>query len=129
LGLGIAVGHANRPPPPAGLPPPPPGQNPALANARPGLSSIVLNQSAGDSDTTFVVHGQGWPVGKQVTVALVGVGTSPIHPVADLAGTFNYAINQDHEFFRGGLPPGTYTVRVTGANGASAEAKFTVRRA
>jgi hypothetical protein len=129
LGLGIAVGHANRPPPPVGLPPPPPGQNPALANARPGLSSIVLNQSAGDSDTTFVVHGQGWPVGKQVTVALVGVGTSPIHPVADLAGTFNYAINQDHEFFRGGLPPGTYTVRVTGANGASAEAKFTVRRA
>ena len=31
----------------------------------------------------------------------------------DGAGTFNYAINQDHEFFPGPLPPGRYHVLVT----------------
>jgi hypothetical protein len=128
--VGIAGAHAGRPPPPAGLlPPPPSGQNPAISNVQPGVAGIELNQPTGDSYTVFVVHGQGWPVGKRVTVTLVGVRASPIHPVADLAGTFNYAINQDHEFFRGWLPPGTYTVRVTDASGASAEARFVVRRA
>ena len=38
-------------------------------------------------------------------------------------------INQDHEFFTGGLPPGIYTVRVTDQAGASAEARFQVNRA
>jgi hypothetical protein len=45
----------------------------------------------------------------------------------DDAGTFNYAINQDHEFFRGGLPAGTYQVLVTAPGGARARASFTVR--
>ncbi len=89
---------------------------------------VGLNQPIGDKDTGFIVHGQNWPVHGQVTIALVGVRTSPIHPIADDRGTFNYVINQDHEFFAAGLPPGTYTIRVTDAAGASAEARFTVNR-
>ena len=50
-----------------------------------------------------------------------------MHPIVDDAGTFNYAINQDHEFFRGGLPAGTYQVLVTAPGGARAKASFTVR--
>jgi hypothetical protein len=63
-----------------------------------------------------------------VTIALLGVGISAIHPVADLTGAVNYAINQDHEFFHGGLPVAIYTVRVTDAKGASAKARFEVQR-
>ncbi len=87
-----------------------------------------MNQVYGDSNTVFVIHGANWPVGKQITITLVGVGSSPIHPIADGAGTFNYAINQDHEFFRGGLPTGVYTVLITGSDGAKAEARFMVQR-
>jgi hypothetical protein len=76
-----------------------------------------------------MVHGQNWPVHGPVTIELVGVGSSPIHPLSDDRGTFNYVINQDHEFFAGGLPPGIYTVRVSDQAGASAEAKFQVNPA
>ena len=94
----------------------------------PGKPAIFLNQDVGDSRTTFVVHGQGWPPGKQVTVTLLGFRSSPIRPVADLTGTFNYAINQDHEFLPGALPNGVYTIRVTDAEGARAIARFSVQR-
>ena len=76
----------------------------------------------------FVIHGDGWPHGKPLTVTLVGFGSSPIHPVADSMGTFNYAINQDHEFLPGPLPLRIYTVRVTDAAGAKAAARFSVNR-
>ncbi len=111
------------------IPPPPgggPGQGPPPA-VRGGKPGVALNQVYGDSNTIFVIHGANWPVGRPVTVTLVGVRASPIHPIADGAGTFNYAINQDHEFFRGGLPTGTYTVLVTGAGGIKAEARFEVQ--
>ncbi len=110
------------------LPPPGGAGTQPPTGAGPGARSIGLNQDLGDSNTVFVVHGQGWPVGERVNVALVGVRQSPIHPIVDDAGTFSYAINQDHEFFRGGLPPGVYTVRVTVASGASATARFEVQR-
>jgi DNA-binding beta-propeller fold protein YncE len=61
-----------------------------------------------------------------VTVTLVGVGTSPMHPIVDRGGSFNYAINQDHEFFAGVLPTGVYTIRASDAAGASAQARFEV---
>ena len=115
--LGPVIG-----PPPQGAP-----QNPALANAA-GKPVIGLNQDIGDSRTVFIVHGDGWPPGKPVTVTLVGVGSSHIRPVADDMGTINYAINQDHEFLPGGLPLGIYTVRITDASGASATARFEVQR-
>jgi Protein kinase domain len=115
-------------PPPPGAPPPQDGASPSLAAAQPGIPVIGVSQEYGDSNTVFVVHGQYWPVGTRVTVTLVGVGTSPIHPIVDAGGMFNYAINQDHEFFSGGLPVRLYAVRVTGANRASAEARFDVLR-
>jgi serine/threonine protein kinase len=115
------------------LPPPgpPPGQgppadvlSPAVANS--GIPYIALSQDFGDPNTGFVVHGQNWPAHRLLTITLVGVGVSPIHPLADDRGNFNYVINQDHEFFPGGLRPGVFTVRVTDSAGASSEARFSV---
>jgi Protein kinase domain len=114
-------------PPPNGQGPPPGGPPSTVANS--GAPFIGLNQDIGDSGTGFMVHGLNWPVHSTVTIALVGVSMSPIHPITDDAGTFNYVINQDHEFFAAGLPPGTYTIRVTDVAGASAEARFIVNRA
>ena len=138
-GIGTSV-HAAKHPPAArnqqrlgpGLPPPGsgPGQGPPPGTVfSSGAPSIGLNQLTGDKDTGFMVHGQNWPVHGPVTIELVGVGSSPIHPLSDDRGTFNYVINQDHEFFAGGLPPGIYTVRVSDQAGASAEAKFQVNPA
>src|SRR5215469_7857851 len=107
----------------------PPGTAPSfqtLADAAPGIPAIGVSQPAGDGDTVFVIRGQWWPVGKPVTVTLVGVGASPMHPIVDRAGSFNYAINQDHEFFAGVLPAGVYTIRASDAAGASAQARFEV---
>ena len=111
------------------LPPPPPGQQPGPAiPAQPGKPVIGMNQPFGDSRTVFVVIGHGWPPGRPVTIALAGVHASPLHPVADKAGNFNYAINQDHEFFSGGLPLRTYRVVVTAPGGARAVTSFIVNR-
>ena len=115
-------------PPPGGGPPPRSGLGPAIGQltTNPGVPVIAVSQPTGDSDTGFVIRGQSWPPGKPVTIDLLGVRVSPIHPLADKQGTFNYVINQDHEFFPGGLPDRIYTVRVTGTNGATATAKFEV---
>jgi Protein kinase domain len=113
---------------PGGPGPGGPGPGSGQPRADSGPAAIGLNQPIGDRATIFVVHGANWPVGKPVTVTLVGIGVSPIHPVADQAGTFNYAINQDGEFVAGGLQPGTYTVVITAAGGARAVARFMVRR-
>ena len=126
-GIRTAVGtSAQRPLGPV-LGPPPDGQPPAGVSS--GAPFVALNQDFGDKDTGFIVHGLNWPVHGPLTIALVGVRASPIHPIADDRGTFSYVINQDHEFFAAGLPPGTYTIRVTDAAGASAEARFIVNRA
>ena len=120
------------PPPPGqtampGVPQLPQGVTPEVLATQPSVPFIALNQVVGDGNTGFVIHGGNWPPGKPVSITLVGVGTSPDHPVADRAGTINYAINQAHEFFRGGLPPGTYTVRVEGPGGTQALARFLVQ--
>jgi Protein kinase domain len=127
---GFAFADSRRPPPP----PPPPSANivvvpPAEASAhRGGRPQIALYQRFGDGYTVFVLRGVGWVPGQRVTVALAGLRASPEHPVVDSAGTFSYAINQDHEFFRGPLPTGTYHVVVTVPDGARAVASFTVQR-
>jgi len=115
-------------PPPGGGPPPQPGLGPAIGQLTPtpGVPIIAVSQPTGDSDTGFVIHGQFWPPDMPVTIDLLGVRVSPIRPVADQQGMFNYVINQDHEFFPGGMPDRVYTVRVTGTNGATATAKFEV---
>jgi Protein kinase domain len=107
---------------------PPPSTQPfrTLVNATPGIPAIGVSQPTGDGDTVFVIRGQWWPAGQPVTVTLVGVGASPVHPTADHDGSFNYAVNQDHEFFAAVLPAGTYTIRVSDAAGASAQARFEV---
>ncbi len=120
------------PPPPGqsalpGMPQLPRGVTPEILATLPSVPFIALNQAVGDSNTGFVIHGGNWPPGKPVSITLVGVGTSPDHPIADRAGTINYAINQAHEFFRGGLPPRTYTVRAVGPGGTEALARFLVQ--
>src|SRR5262249_26242336 len=76
--------------------------------------------------TVFVVHGQRYPPFSQVTITLVGVGRPAVHAPVDGVGTFNYAINQDHEFFPGPLPPGLYHVLVTALGVRSYPTRFLV---
>jgi Protein kinase domain len=128
MGAGTAIGVAAAggappPPPPPGTIMVPASQASLSAQARP---QIAFYQTFGDSHTAFVLHGIGWPAGQTVTVTLSG-RTSPVHPVVDGAGTFSYAINQDHEFFPGGLPLGSYRVVATTPGGARATAGFVVQ--
>jgi serine/threonine protein kinase len=110
------------------------GQPPALPSAAlacttPRLTStpeLCLSQPFGDGDTVFVLHGNGFLAFKRVTVKIVGVGVSRDRPLADLQGTFNYAIDQGHEFFPGSIPAGSYKVVVTGSGGRSATTSFRV---
>lgn len=124
----IELGPELGPPPGGGPAPYPSGLGPPIGanQAAPGAPVIGVSQPTGDRYTGFVIHGQSWPPGKPVVIDLLGVGVSPIRPVADEKGMFNYVINQDHEFFPGGLPARIYTVRITGANGATATARFEV---
>jgi len=106
---------------------PPPGPPPsAFPTASPGPPQIVMLQPIGDPDTIFLIHGTGWVPLSRVTVTLAGHGVSPIRPVVDMKGTFNYAVNQGHEFFPRRLPPGVYHVVVTGPGGRRAAARFQV---
>jgi hypothetical protein len=133
---GVAIGasvagspsqSAAPPPPPNGFAQlPPPGS--AVSAAHGGKPAISMSQAFGDSRTGFVVFGQGWAPGGTVTVRLAGVLAPPRHAVADSAGNFSYAINQNHEFFSGLLPLRVYRVVVTAPGGASASATFTVGR-
>jgi len=102
--------------------PPPPCITPATSSA----PQLCVSQPYGDTATVYVIHGTGFAPGTPVTVRLAGVGVSPDHPVADQHGTFNYAIDQGHNFFRGAIPPGTYSAVVTAPGGRSASATFRV---
>jgi len=106
--------------PPAG---PPPSQFPTAPRGSP---QVVMLQPYGDSATEFLIHGTGWTPLTRVTVTLAGHGTSPVRPVVDMKGTFNYAVNQGHEFFPGQIPPGVYHIVVTGPGGRQARASFLV---
>jgi hypothetical protein len=110
-------------PPPPPDPGPPPSSLPSGTSARPKL---VMGQRYGDGFTAFVVHGSGFVPLTTVGVDLVGHGTASFRPTADQQGTFNYAIDQDHVFFAGPMPVGTYHVLVTGKKGRRATASFEV---
>ena len=107
--------------------PPPPVPSSLAPIPAGGPPTVVALQSFGDQDTTFVIHGGNWRPGTIVTIALAGLGQSPVHPIVDRAGSFNYAINQDHEFRPGLLAQGTYKVLVTGTGGQHATVKFEIR--
>ena len=120
---GATAGSTPQDPVPAGALPPP--TLPDNTSSRPELT---LGQPTGDGYTVFVVHGSGFVPLTQVRVALAGVGVSAYRPFTDRKGTFNYAIDQGHQFFPGQpqIPPGQYTVVVTGALGRRATASFAV---
>ncbi|HEU5419577.1 MAG TPA: protein kinase [Streptosporangiaceae bacterium] len=114
-------------PPPNPPPSLPPSAFPSTAPG--GPPAVNMMQPMGDVGTEFVVHGTGWGWGSHVSVRLTGPGVdkvSPVRPAVDGAGTFNYLINQDHEFFAGTLPAGVYHITVTGPGGARARAQFRV---
>jgi len=106
------------------LPPGPPPS--AFPPASGGSPQIVMLQPIGDPATVFLIHGTGWVPQSHVTVTLAGHGQSPIRPAVDLQGTFNYAVNQGHEWFPRQIPPGVYRIVVTGPGGRRARASFQV---
>jgi hypothetical protein len=101
---------------------------PALCRPRqPGTTpEICVNQPYGDRYTVYVIHGSGFQPLAQVTVEITGVGTSSDRPVTDARGTFSYAIDQGHQFFRGLIPPGVYEVVCSAPGEHSASATFRV---
>jgi hypothetical protein len=106
------------------LPPgPPPSAFPPSSRGSP---QIVMLQPIGDPATVFLIHGTGWVPQSHVTVTLAGHGQSPVKPVVDMQGTFNYAVNQGHEWFPRQIPPGVYQIVVTGPGGRRARASFRV---
>ena len=129
IGLGIELHGAgaqaagNTGPGPVASPPP-------CTPHQPGTTpELCVSQPYGDGDTVYIIHGTGFKPFETVTVELAGVGISPDHPVADLQGTFNYAIDQGHRFFHEKIPSGTYRVVAAESGGQSASASFRVNQA
>lgn len=111
-------------PPPGGRPPndpPPPGGG---TDRYTGPPKVDASQPSGDANTHFVVYGRGWAPDSTVTVRVLGGRTSPDAVTVDRAGSFNYNVNQSHEFFSAGLPPGQLTLVVS--DGAGHEDRTTV---
>jgi serine/threonine protein kinase len=128
--LGRAVGGGPGPSngrqggPPGGGPPGPP---PEGGSSQPsGKPQIALNQTMGDGNSTFVVHGSGLKPGRKVSIQMDSGQMSPQMPVVDFGGTFNYVINQSHEFYVGKLPVGSHRVTVSVSGVPKMTAAFTV---
>ncbi|HTU75918.1 MAG TPA: serine/threonine-protein kinase [Trebonia sp.] len=125
-GLGIALDRPARPAPERRATSTATSTTACTTPVASNTPDLCVSQPFGDSDTVFVIHGNGFLPFTQVTVSLADGRSSRDHPTTDLQGSFNYAIDQGHYFFRGPIPPGTYGVRVTGAGGRSATVSFTV---
>jgi DNA-binding SARP family transcriptional activator len=106
-----------------GSPPPLPEGGTAQQSAVP---TITLNQTYGDGNSTFVVHCSGLKPGRKAFVLLDSGRASPHTPVVDARGTFNYVINQGHEFYSGKIPPGSHRVTVEVSGVPRLRAVFTV---
>jgi serine/threonine protein kinase len=127
IGAGTAIGMSLRDSgTPAAGDPQTIGVSSCLNPGQTSTPQLCVSQPYGDGYTAYVIHGSGFAPFTQVTVRLVGVGVSAYHPVADMQGTFNYAIDQGHYFFTGPIPPRSYTVVVTGSGGRTASASFLV---
>jgi serine/threonine protein kinase len=112
-----------RPPP---QPPPASSSTSCLTPERASKPGLCVSQPYGDANTVYVIHGDDFIPGTQVTISVIGKGVSRYHPVADAQGTFNYAIDQGHYFWPGPIPQGTYTAVATGAGGRSVRVSFIV---
>jgi serine/threonine protein kinase len=95
-------------PPPGQAPPVPPGRVPG------GTPELRANQPFGDASTTFVVSGRGWRPNVTVAIRLDGRLRPGPPLLTDGEGAFNYTVNQAHEFFPNGLPPGQHVVEASG---------------
>jgi Protein kinase domain len=101
---------------------------------QPGTTpELCLSMPYGDGHTVFIIHGSGFQPSATITVQLIGEGippdhlvTSPDHPVTDMRGTFNYAVDQGHRFFSGPIPPGIYHVLASAPGEGSAGATFRI---
>jgi serine/threonine protein kinase len=91
-----------------------------------GAPALCISQPWGDGDTVYVLHGTGFSPGQPVTISLAGVAVSPVRPVADQDGMFNYAVDQGHYFFHGPLPTGRYRVVASAPGRPSVSASFQV---
>jgi serine/threonine protein kinase len=111
-------------PPPNGRPPADPPPPSGGTDRYTGPPKVEASQPRGDSNTHFVVYGRGWTPDSKVTVRVLGGKTSPYPQSVDRAGSFNYNVNQSHEFFPGGLPRGQLTLVVS--DGAGHEDRTTV---
>jgi len=131
LVIGGAVGGPRLFPSLSGASPllPPPGADPppSPAGGTSDTPKLTMGQPEGDSYTGYQIHGSGFDPSTHVSVALVGFGTAKFEPQVDPKGTFNFTIDQDHDFFRKGIPIGTYHVLAKDSNGVqSARAEFKV---
>jgi serine/threonine protein kinase len=114
---------------PAGVNQPGPGREPPIvtgSQVSKGKPRIGLYQPQGDPFTIFVVEGRNWPRDVMITLRLAGFRQPLGHVIADGAGSFNYAINQNLGYFPSGIPPGRYKVLVTAPTGAKATVSFIV---
>ena len=95
----------------------PTGKAPCTTALNSAAPYVCVNQLWGDGDTEYVIHGNGYVPFSPISIRLVGPGISRVsadRPLADQAGTFNYAVDQGHYFFPGQtqIPPGEYHVIV-----------------
>jgi serine/threonine protein kinase len=95
---------------------------------------LCMNRSQGDPSATFIVEGQGFPPGQQVTVMLSEIGpppdlkrlldiTSTFRPVTTASGTFEVPVSQ---LYSGPLQLGLFTVQATAPGGSQAQTQFMV---
>ena len=117
---------------PAGLPPVAPA---TVCGTREVASHMLcMSRSQGDPSATFVVEGQDFPPGQQVTVMLSEIGpppenkpllniTSTFRPVTTANGTFKVLVS---ELYSGPLQLGLFTVQVTAPGGSQAQTQFMV---
>ena len=110
---------------------PPPGYDPPPTppNGQSVTPKLVTGQPYGDGNTGYVVHGSGFRPDTRVVISLAGHGPVPRRedPLTDRRGTFNYTIDQDHVFFAGQIPVGTYRVVARDTGGQQATAQFVVQ--